>query len=61
MNSKRSFIKRFCACESGAAGIEYGLIAAAISLAIVASLAITGEEAAKPFEGVAKGLKSANP
>lgn len=33
-----TFLKKFIACENGATAIEYGLIAALISIALIAAM-----------------------
>ena len=54
-----SIIKRFMKDESGATAIEYGLIAALISLAIIAGLKIIGPELKKTFSSIGTALQSA--
>ncbi len=54
-----SMIKRFMKDESGATAIEYGLIAALISLAIIAGLKIIGPELKKTFSSIGTALQSA--
>jgi pilus assembly protein Flp/PilA len=49
---------RFAKCESGATAIEYGLIAALISVGIIAVVTNVGTEIKGTFEQVETGLKS---
>jgi pilus assembly protein Flp/PilA len=49
---------RFAKCESGATAIEYGLIAALISVGIIAVVTSVGTEIRGTFEQVETGLKS---
>ncbi len=58
--SSKLIIKRFRNCESGATGVEYGLIAAFIAIAIIGSVRVAGEEAAVPFDRTATALDDAN-
>jgi len=51
----------FIADRSGAAGIEYALIAGAIAITIIGSIQFTAVEAKKPFENAAAGIIDANP
>ena len=48
---------RFAKCESGATAIEYGLIAALISVGIIAVVTNVGTEIKGTFEQVETGLK----
>jgi pilus assembly protein Flp/PilA len=50
------FIKRFVADEAGATAIEYGLIAALISLAIIAGATLIGTNLATVFTNVGNAL-----
>jgi pilus assembly protein Flp/PilA len=52
-----SMIKRFCRDESGATAIEYGLIAAGISVAIVTIVQTVGTSLNTTFGAVNTGLK----
>ena len=56
----KSIFKRFVKDESGATAIEYGLIAALISVAIVAGATIVGTQLTKTFDGVGTALSTAN-
>ena len=51
-----STIKRFCRDESGATAIEYGLIAAGISVAIVTIVQSVGTSLIGTFNKVDSGL-----
>ena len=52
-------LKRFRLAELGATAIEYGLIAALISLVIIAALQLTGNSLKKVFGSVGSTLSSA--
>ena len=52
----RSFILRFIADETGATAIEYGLIAALISVVIVTALTTVGGNLKNVFNTVAVDL-----
>lgn len=52
-------MKRFLKCESGATAIEYGLLAALISLVIIGSLTAIGPELVRVFELIGTGLTKA--
>jgi pilus assembly protein Flp/PilA len=53
---KRSILT-FLADESGATAIEYGLIAAGISLAIIAAVNVLGTSLSGTFTSVSSSLK----
>jgi len=55
----KSFL-RFSKNESGATAIEYGLIAALISLAIVAGAGLVGDELETLFNNIQAALAGAN-
>jgi pilus assembly protein Flp/PilA len=55
-----STIRRFLKDESGATAIEYGLIAALVSVAIIAALSLLGTELNATFSTVASNLQQAN-
>jgi Flp pilus assembly pilin Flp len=57
----KSLIHRGRCDASGAAGIEYALIAGALAITIVASIQFTAVETQKPFERVAAGISTATP
>ena len=50
------FVKKFLSNESGATAIEYGLIAAGISIAIVAIVSALGDEITATFNDVQQAL-----
>jgi pilus assembly protein Flp/PilA len=50
------FAKKFLADESGATAIEYGLIAALISVAIIAAAKNMGNNVSKTFSNVATNI-----
>ena len=52
-----NLVKRFAADESGATAIEYGLIAAGISLAIVAVVNGLGTSLSTKFTSISTSLK----
>ncbi|MCR9137124.1 MAG: Flp family type IVb pilin [Alphaproteobacteria bacterium] len=51
---------RFLKDESGATAIEYGLIAALISVALIAGATLVGNELEDVFNEIGTQLKSAN-
>jgi len=51
---------RFAKCESGATAIEYGLIAALISVAIITVVTQVGTSLDAVFTKVDNGLKTTN-
>ena len=53
-------LKKFLRNESGATAIEYGLIAALISVAIIAGVSLTGSQLANTFNNVGTTLQGAN-
>ncbi len=55
----RNFINRFAKDESGATAIEYGLIAALISVVIIGALVMIGPKVKGLFEGVDAKLDEA--
>jgi pilus assembly protein Flp/PilA len=52
-----SHVLRFCREQSGATAIEYGLIAAGISIAIVIAVTSLGTSLNTTFTSVSTGLK----
>jgi len=54
-----SVLKRFMRDESGATAIEYGLIAAGISVAIIATVNTLGGKLNNAFSNVSSQLNSA--
>jgi pilus assembly protein Flp/PilA len=57
----KNLIARFVKDESGATAIEYGLIAAGISLAIIATVNGLGTSLSGKFKAVKDGLGTATP
>ena len=55
----KSFVKRFVKDESGATAIEYGLIAAGISVAIIAVVNSLGSQLKTTFSTVTSQLATA--
>ncbi|MEA2793162.1 MAG: pilus assembly protein Flp/PilA [Bradyrhizobium sp.] len=53
----KTILKKFCADESGATAIEYGLIAAGISLVIIAAVNGIGEKLGTKFDNINTSLK----
>jgi pilus assembly protein Flp/PilA len=51
-----SFLTRFLRDEEGATAIEYGLIAALISVAIIAAVGLLGENLTNVFNQIAGAL-----
>jgi pilus assembly protein Flp/PilA len=54
-----TLFNRFVKDESGATAIEYGLLAALISVAIIASLQLIGPKLKAAFDKVEAGLPAA--
>ena len=52
-----NFLLKFLRDESGATAIEYGLIAAGISLAIIAAVNVLGTSLSSKFESINSSLK----
>ena len=53
----KNLIARFVKDESGATAIEYGLIAAGISLAIIAAVNALGTALSSKFASISSSLK----
>jgi pilus assembly protein Flp/PilA len=53
----KTILRKFCADESGATAIEYGLIAAGISLAIIAIVNTLGGTLNTKFTSINTSLK----
>ncbi len=53
----KKFLAKFCTDESGATAIEYGLIAAGISLAIIAAVNGLGTNLNAKFNAINSSLK----
>ena len=56
-NKLRTLIVAFAKCESGATSIEYGLIAAGISIAIIAVVNGLGTSLNTKFKSISTQLK----
>ena len=56
----RNMFKAFAKDESGATAIEYGLIAALLSVAIIAAVTSVKDELIVTYDGVAAGLEAGN-
>jgi pilus assembly protein Flp/PilA len=56
-STMKNLIKRFAKDESGATAIEYGLIAAGISLAIIAAVNSLGTALSSKFSAISSSLK----
>lgn len=57
----RRFMLRLRRCESGATAVEYGLIAGLISVVIIASITITGNELINVFTRITEALETVPP
>jgi len=55
-----SMFRRFVKDDSGATAIEYGLIAALVSVAIIVALGTLGNNLRDTFNTVAENLSSVN-
>jgi pilus assembly protein Flp/PilA len=55
----KALVKNFCNDESGATAIEYGLIAAGIALAIIATVNLLGSQLNTVFKSILDGLTPA--
>jgi pilus assembly protein Flp/PilA len=53
----KNLISRFLKDESGATAIEYGLIAAGISIVIITAVNGIGSKLQSKFEGISTSLK----
>jgi pilus assembly protein Flp/PilA len=53
-------IKKFMADESGVTAIEYGLIAALISVVIIVAVTLVGNELSTTFNTIGTKLQGAN-
>jgi len=56
----KNLFARFTKDESGATAIEYGLIAALISVAIISAVQIVGTDLASVFTNISSNLTSTN-
>lgn len=53
----KNFVSRFAKDESGATAIEYGLIAAIVSVGIIAALGLLRDELQNVFNAITTALK----
>ena len=56
----KNLLNKFFKDESGATAIEYGLIAALVSVAIIGGVTTIGKESAKSFTTVGTAMTTAN-
>jgi len=56
----QNFVTRFMNDESGATAIEYGLIAALISVGIITAATSLGDNVANKFDGVSTSVSGAS-
>ena len=56
----QNLFTRFIKDESGATAIEYGLIAALISVGIIAGAQVIGGEVSITFDGIGNSLEAAS-
>lgn len=61
MKTLKNFIRRLSKDEEGATAIEYGLIAALVSVAAIAAMIALGSALSAIFTGVADTLNSYTP
>jgi pilus assembly protein Flp/PilA len=59
MMISKNLVKRFLRSTEGATAIEYGLIAAGISLAMIPGIAVLGPQVQATFASFASGLAAA--
>ncbi|HKD48210.1 MAG TPA: Flp family type IVb pilin [Rhizomicrobium sp.] len=52
-----TLLKKFAANEDGATAIEYGIIAALMSVALIATLSLVGTNLSNDFNTVASSLR----
>jgi pilus assembly protein Flp/PilA len=57
----KNLFSRFANDESGATAIEYGLIAALVSVVIIVALTALGTELTNTFTSVSEALKAPTP
>ena len=55
----RHFIQKLISDRSGATAIEYGLIAALISVVIIGAVTLVGSNLSSVFNSIASALKAA--
>lgn len=56
----KNFVSRFAKDESGATAIEYGLIAAIVSVGIITVLGLMSAQLNVTFQAITDGLSEAN-
>jgi pilus assembly protein Flp/PilA len=56
----RNFLTKLLSDRDGATAIEYGLIAALISVVIIAAVTIVGTQLSAVFNSIGKALTAAN-
>ena len=56
----KNLVKRFAADESGATAIEYGLIAAGLSIAVIAAVNLLGPKLGTAFDNIGTTLTTAS-
>ena len=61
LEAKMLFLKKFLKNESGATAIEYGLIAALVSVVAITALTNLGENITDKFQLIAEEIQTANP
>lgn len=61
MNRMFALVKTFAKDESGATAIEYGLIAAMISVAVIGAVSFVGDELGNVFNSVGNTLGTSIP
>ena len=53
-------IRKFLKSDKGATAIEYGLIAALVSVVIITALTLVGTQLNKTFDSIGQSLTTAN-
>ena len=53
-------IRKFLKSDKGATAIEYGLIAALVSVVIITALTLVGTQLNKTFDSIGQSLSTAN-
>ncbi|MCR9268774.1 MAG: Flp family type IVb pilin [Henriciella sp.] len=59
MSGFRNAVSRFHRNESGATAVEYGLIMALMTIALISALAATGDSTSEKWKGVADDVGGA--
>ncbi len=60
LKAGKSFIRRYCADVSGASAVEYGLIVAVLSVALIASYKIIAVNENSLWNSVSDNLEATN-